>query len=234
MKNLLLISSSRLHGSEFLEYCRDAISEHFAGRKQILFVPYALADHAGYESLVQAAFEPMGIEIRSIHHDSDPTSAIESAEGIFVGGGNSFRLLKTLYELDLIQTIRDQVQCGLPYMGSSAGTNMACPTIRTTNDMPIVEPPSLAALDLIPFQINPHYLDADPNSTHKGETRMQRLEEYLEENTVPVVGLREGSWLSIADQKSTLHGEKPAILFRPEMRHEEFAPESDLSFLMSP
>ena len=142
IRNLLLVSSSRLQGSGFLEFCRDEIAIHFRGIQEVLFVPYALADRDGYEKLVAKAFDPTGIRIKSIHHADDPVAAVRDAKGIFIGGGNSFRLLKTLYDLELIQPIRSAVLAGIPYMGSSAGTNMACPTIRTTNDMPIVQPPS--------------------------------------------------------------------------------------------
>ena len=214
-RKLLLISSSRVHGTEFLEHCTKAITSHFSSCESVLFVPYALADHDKYESIVSTAFSKMDLELRSIHHHADPIAAIEEAEGIFIGGGNSFRLLKTLYDKKLTEAIRDAVAGETPYMGSSAGTNMACPTIRTTNDMPIVEPPSLNALNLIPFQINPHFIDADPDSTHKGETREQRLEEFHEENSLPVVGLREGSWLTIDDDHCQLNGNSGAKLFRP-------------------
>ena len=170
--------------------------------------------------------------IRSIHHAADPVAAIAEADGVFVGGGNSFRLLKTLYELQLMPAIRQAVQGGsLAYMGSSAGTNMACPTIRTTNDMPIVQPPSLDSLGLIPFQINPHYLDADPNSTHKGETREQRLAEFHEENSLPVAGLREGSWLNISGDSCRLCGDTGMKLFRCGEAAEEIQA-GDVSFLM--
>ncbi len=215
MRNLILVSSSRVHGSGFLEHCRDAIAEHFDSVDRVLFVPYALADHDRYAEIVSQALNPIGLQVDSIHVAQDPVTAISEAEAIFIGGGNSFRLLKTLYDLNLIGPIRDSVQGrGVPYMGSSAGTNMACPTIRTSNDMPIVEPESFEALNLIPFQINPHFLDADPNSTHKGETREQRLAEYLEENDVPVVGLREGSWLKVVDDKCKLCGSAGMKLFR--------------------
>ena len=197
-----------------------------------MFIPYALADRDEYEKIVAEAFKPTGISIRSIHHADHPGDEAQIAKGIFVGGGNSFRLLKTLYDLDLVEPIRTAAMSGVPYMGSSAGTNMACPTIRTTNDMPIVQPPSFDALNLIPFQINPHYLDADPNSTHKGETRAQRLQEYLEENSVPVAGLREGTWLKVTGNQCQLFGKKDMILFRQGQGTEEFEPASDLSFLM--
>ena len=233
MPRLLLVSSSRVHPTSFLEHCRDAITEHFSGCAEVAFIPYALADHDHYESIVQAAFAPIGIPIRSIHHAANPVSAIESAQGIFTGGGNTFRLLKTLYDLKLMKPLRDQVQrADIPYMGSSAGTNLAGPTIRTTNDMPIVEPPSFEALNLVPFQINPHYQDADPDSTHKGETRAQRLEEYLEENEAPVVAIREGSWLQVENGCCQLCGTTGMVLFRRGQPAQEMGPSADLGFLM--
>ena len=232
MSNLLLISSSRVHGKTYLEHCRSAIVDHFSGAQNILFVPYALHDHDGYESIVAPVFKALGLSIRSIHHAPNPVAAIAEADGVFVGGGNSFRLLKTLHELQLLPAIKQAVQGGgLAYMGSSAGTNMACPTIRTTNDMPIVQTPSLESLGLIPFQINPHYIDADPNSTHKGETREQRLAEFHEENSLPVAGLREGSWLQIAAGSCELCGETGMKLFRPGEEPEEFGA-GDVGFLL--
>ena len=137
-----------------------------------------------------------------------------NADAIFTGGGNTFRLLKTLYERDLLDVIRTRVRGGVPYIGSSAGTNIACPTIKTTNDMPIVFPPSFDALGLVDFQINPHYLDPDESSTHKGETREQRILEFLEENDTMVVGIREGSALRVENGMATLVGDKPARVFR--------------------
>ncbi len=230
-RNLLLVSSSRVHGYEFLEHVRTAIKSHFKGAK-VLFVPYALSDHNGYEQIVAEAFNQIGLTIESIHHAPNPLEAIEEADGIFIGGGNSFRLLKTLYELAIVEPIRKFVAAGKPYMGSSAGTNMSCPTIRTTNDMPIVEPPSLNSLGLIPFQINPHFLDADPSSTHKGETREQRLAEYLEENSIPVLGIREGSWLEISDNQCTLRGKTGAAFFAQNEPQKEFGEGTNLSWLL--
>lgn len=231
MRNLLLISSSRVHGSEFLEHCRDAIVEHLDGVGRILFVPYALAKWDQYAELVAEALLPIGVQVDPIHRADDPVQAVHQAEGIFIGGGNSFRLLQTLYDLKLIDPIRQAVEGrGVPYIGSSAGTNMACPTIRTSNDMPIVEPPSFNALGFVPFQINPHFLDADPNSTHKGETREQRLAEYLEENEVPVVGLREGSWLKVVDNQITLGGIAGMKLFQRDTSPTE-VPAGDVSHL---
>ncbi len=233
MRKLLLISSSVTHGSGFLEHCQNAIRQHLQGVSNIVFVPYALADWDGYEAIAKKPFADIGIELTSIHRLDNPINAVNTAEAMFIGGGNSFRLLKTLYDLQMLEPIRNRVYAGMPYMGSSAGTNMACPTIRTSNDMPIVEPPSFNALGLIPFQINPHYLDPDPNSTHKGETREQRLCEYLEENETPVAGLREGSWLAISDKQCKLNGTRTMRLFRQGQAPEEIEPNSDVSFLLS-
>ena len=233
MRNLLLISSSRVHGSGFLEHCLADINEHLVSVERLLFIPYALANHDRYLEIVATALEPSQFAVESIHSANDPVAAVNEAQAIFIGGGNSFRLLKTLYDLDLIDPIRNAVQSrGVPYMGSSAGTNMACPTIRTSNDMPIVEPQSFNALGFVPFQINPHFLDADPSSTHKGETREQRLAEYLEENSVPVVGLREGSWLKVQDDSCLLHGETGMKLFRENEPPGEVAA-GDISHLLS-
>ncbi len=233
MRNLLLVSSSRVHGSGFLEHCRDAITAHFQDCPGIVFVPYALQDHDGYTELVRDALQPTQTDVVGLHTQRDPVAAIEQAAGLFIGGGNSFRLLKTLYDLDLLDTIRDSVvNRSMPYMGTSAGTNMACPTIRTTNDMPIVRPPSFNALGLIPFQINPHFIDADPNSTHKGETREQRLAEYLEENDVPVAGIREGTWIRVAGESIELEGNSGMKWFQRGESPQEFVAGDDVSFLL--
>ena len=231
--SLLLCSSSRVHGSGFLEHCSAAIRSHFESSQSVLFVPFALADYNKYERLVGQAFSEFGIQLKSIHHANDPVQAVDEADGIFIGGGNSFRLLKKLYDLKLLEPIRKRVSQGMPYMGSSAGTNMACPTIRTTNDMPIVQPPSFNSLNLVPFQINPHYQDADPDSTHKGETRAQRLEEFLEENDVPVAGLREGSWLEIHGNCCELKGPTGMMLFQRGEEPIELSEGHDLGGLMN-
>ena len=232
MRNLLLVSSSRVHDSGMLEHCRAAMAEHFKGVKRVLFVPYALADREKYTHVVSRAFEPIGIQVDSVHLSENPVRTVEEAEAIFVGGGNTFRLLLSLYSRFLLDPIRSAVQDrGVPYMGSSAGSNIACPSIRTSNDMPIVEPPSFDALNLVPFQINPHYIDADPNSTHKGETREQRLAEFLEENPMPVVGLREGSWLKVVGDQADLCGSTGMKLFRRKESPAEIE-SGDVSFLL--
>ncbi len=211
---LLLLSTSTLHGSGYLDYAEKDIREFFGESARVLFVPYALADRDGYSSTAAERFERMGYELYPIHQEDDPARAVGRADNIFIGGGNTFRLLKALYDDAIVDLIAERVREGMPFIGSSAGTNMACPTLKTTNDMPIVEPPSFNALGLIPFQINPHYLDPDPNSTHMGETREQRLVQYLEENDIPVVGLREGSILWVEDEKVTLRGAKTARVFK--------------------
>ncbi len=211
---LLLLSTSTLHGSGYLDYAEQPIRDFLGHSARVLFVPYALADRDSYAVVAGKRFERMGYELYSIHQEDDPARAIGRADNIFIGGGNTFRLLKALYDEAIVELIAERVREGMPYIGSSAGTNMACPTIKTTNDMPIVQPPSFQALGLISFQINPHYLDPDPNSKHMGETREERLRQYLEENEVPVIGLREGSYLSVEDSAVTLHGEKTARVFK--------------------
>lgn len=220
MKKLLLISSSRTHGTGFLEHAEAAVKEHLTGVSRVTFVPFALANRDAYARLAEKTFRQFGFEMNSLHATDDPVSMVHDAEAIFTGGGNTFRLLKTLYDMQLIGPVREAVLNGTPYMGSSAGTNITCPTIRTTNDMPIVEPPGFAALNLIPFQINPHYLDADPDSTHQGETRATRLKEYLEENDVPVLGIREGCWLKIHGSSGTVEGTRGGLLFQRDLTKE--------------
>ncbi len=214
MRSLLLVSSSKTHGTEFLEHCRDAIAQHLAGIGRLLFIPHALADHEAYSRVVRQALEPLGVAIDALHEAADPQEAVNDAEAVFCGGGNTFRLLKTLYDLQLIGPLRGRIMDGMPYLGSSAGTNIACPSIRTTNDMPIVQPPDFSALNVVPFQINPHFTDAVPGSTHQGETREQRLQEYLEENEIPVVGIREGCWLQIHGNQGQVGGRHGGVLFR--------------------
>ncbi|MCC7367526.1 MAG: dipeptidase PepE [Chloroflexi bacterium] len=231
--DLLLLSSTSVHGYEPFQHVLDAISEFVAGARTVAFVPFAGSDRERYTAWVQERLAPIGVPVVGLHSASDPQAALEDADVVFIGGGNTFRLLKALWERDLVTTIRRRVQAGeLRFIGSSAGTNMACPTLRTTNDMPIVQPPTFEAVGLVPFQINPHYVDADPDSEHKGETREQRLLEFLDENDVPVLGLREGSWLRRHDDVLTLHGVAGARLFRRGRESEMFEPGTDLSWLL--
>lgn len=217
---MLLVSTSTVHGTGYLDHAEAEIRDHFGPVRRVLFVPYALADHDAYFAKARERFERMGYGCDTIH-EGDPVKNLARAEAIFIGGGNTFRLLKALYDNALIAPIRERALAGMPYMGASAGTNVACPTIRTTNDMPIVEPPSLAALNLFPWQINPHYQDPDPDSTHMGETREERLLQYLEENATPVIGLREGSMIRVFSGEAWLRGTRPARLFRQGAEPEE-------------
>jgi len=222
---LLLVSNSTLYGSGYLDHCADAIRS-FLGPSvsRVLFVPYALSDRDAYVAKARPRFEAMGYALDSIHDlAGGPVAAVERADALFIGGGNTFRLVDALWRHDLIEPIRRRVAAGMPYVGTSAGSNVACPSIRTTNDMPIVEPPSFAALGLVPFNINPHYQDPVPGSTHMGETREQRIAEFHEENSQPVVGLREGAWLLVEDSTVLLNGTSGARLFRRGQVPEEIA-----------
>lgn len=217
MKRLLLISSSVVHGYGYLDHSESALRELLTDCRTLAFVPFAQHDHAGYTNVVRDRFAKMNIEVTRVASRED----VASAEALFIGGGNTFRLLNELYARDLLDVIRERVEAGMPYVGSSAGTNVATVSIRTTNDMPIVYPPSFDALGLVPFQINPHYLDPDPSSTHKGETREDRIREFHEENETPVIGLREGSMLRGTGPTITLIGDRPARIFRRGQQPEE-------------
>merc|ERR1712029_149264 len=216
-RNLLLLSNSTSHPTGYLEYAADYICDFLKSRNvtEVLFVPYALRNQDNYAATARKAFESWGFKLTSIHETENPSAAAGAAQAIFIGGGNTFQLLNNLYEHKLIDVIRKQVlENGVPYIGSSAGTNVATISINTTNDMPIVFLPSFSALGLVPFNINPHYIDTDPNSTHKGETREQRINQYHEiPGTPPVLAMREGSILRVVGTKSTLIGQFPARLF---------------------
>lgn len=239
-KRLLLLSSSRVHGYEFLEYAADIIRQFLnkSNVKNVLFIPYALTNHDEYTQTVKTAFKKLKLEynVTGIHEakGKNPADQVEEADAIFIGGGNTFVLLKTLYEKNLMEAIRKRVLMdNVPYIGSSAGTNVATVSINTTNDMPIVYPPSFNALNLVPFNINPHYLDADPDSKHKGETRAERISQYHElPHSCPVLGLREGSILHVEGKKAYLLGDQNAILFQPRLPVKEILAGSDLSELL--
>jgi dipeptidase E len=231
---VLLLSSSRVHGGGYLDHAEAEIKDLLHGVSRVLFVPYALQDRDGYAKVARTKFEPMGFALDSIHDAADPKRAVEQAQAMFIGGGNTFRLLETLYKLDLLDVIKRRAESDMPYMGASAGSNVAGMTIRTTNDMPIVQPPSFNALGLVPFQINPHYIDADPGSTHMGETREQRLREYLEENTLPVVAIREPAMLRLEDGVVTLKGKARARIFERGQEPYEVEPGAVISFLTLP
>ena len=227
-RRLLLISNSTLHGSGYLDHAETEIRDFLGELKHVLFVPFALFDRDKYAATAQARFQKMGYELTSIHTAANPVEAVKETDAMFIGGGNTFRLLKALYEFDLLDVIRERVDAGMPYIGSSAGSNMACPTIRTTNDMPIVQPPSFNALGLVSFQINPHYLDPDPSSKHMGETREERIIQFLEENDTPVVGLREGAMLRVENGETILRGSTGARIFRRGFEPVEILPGAKL------
>lgn len=234
---LLLISNSTHYGGGYLDHCAPAIQSFLASgatpARRVLFVPYALADRDAYAASVRTRLRPLGYEVDAVHESpAGPVRAVERADAIFIGGGNTFRLIAALWREDLVEPIRRRVRGGLPYIGISAGLNVACPSIRTTNDMPIVQPPSFAALSLVPFNVNPHYQDPVAGSTHMGETREQRIAEFHEENTPAVVGLREGTWLHREGSTLTLHGTASARLFRRGEAPKEFASGSTLDFLL--
>lgn len=225
---LLLISTSTVYGTGYLDHAEAEIRDFLGTAGRVIFIPYALGDRTAYANKAISRFELMGLQCKSIDDFPDPVRALDEADAIFVGGGNTFRLLQALYQLDLVEPIRNRVQNGMLYMGASAGSNVAGPTIRTTNDMPIVEPPTLGALNLFPYQINPHYQDPDPDSKHMGETREERLLQYLEENETPVIGLREGAILRVADGRIHLCGINGARIFRRNRIPQEAAPPTEL------
>lgn len=233
--NLLLCSSSTVHPMGYLEYCKDDIAEFFSGCNNIIFISYARPGGISLENyslVAKKGFENAGLKIRGIEEFDNPIEAIENCDGIFTGGGNTFLLLKSLYEKGLISPIQQKVKAGLRYMGTSAGSNVAGPSIKTTNDMPIVYPPSFDAFGFVPFNINPHYLDPDPHSTHKGETRETRINEYHFQNDNIVVGLREGSILKIENNDVTLIGDPTLRVFIKGREAKEYDNITNINFLL--
>jgi dipeptidase E len=230
---LLLISSSFIPGGTgYLDYCSADVLNFYRTVTRILFIPYALKDRDAYTAKIATHFDGSGLLVESLHTAPEPRVAIETAEAFFVGGGNTFRLLDELYALGVLHALRNRVGAGAPYLGVSAGTNLACPSIKTTNDMPIIFPPSLDGLNLIPFQINPHFIDADPASPPAHETREERIREFHEENSAPVLGLREGAWLEVAGSSVTLRGVTGARLFQRNAEPIECAPNESLDSLL--
>lgn len=229
MQRLILASTSTVHGKPYLTYIFDTIKEHFKGIDKIVFIPFARPGgltHDEYTVKVRKVFKQIGIDVNGLHEFDDPKKAIEEAQGIFTGGGNSFVLLNDLYKINALPVLKEVIKNGTPYFGTSAGSNIAGLTIKNTNDMPIVYPPSFDAIGSIPFNINPHYLDPDPNSKHMGETRETRIKEYQFFNETPVIGIREGSWLEIIGDKITLRGELHARLFVKGKETVELSPNS--------
>lgn len=236
-RRLLLLSNSTQHGGKYLDHCSQHVKEFFSryGVTCVLFVPYASKDYDSYAEKVKTAFKTFDLTVESIHEKKDPIQAVKQCQGIFIGGGNTFLLLKTLYDHNLVEEIHHRVLQGkVPYMGASAGTNVATVSICTTNDMPIVYPPSFSALGLVPFNINPHYIDANTNSKHMGETRECRIKEYHSvPDTPPVLGLREGSILAVSNESAEIKGLTGAKLFVSGKDPVEYSVGSDVSFLLS-
>lgn len=231
MKNLLIASTSTLHGGNYLEYLLPDLQLHFAQCKSILFVPYARPggiSHEEYTQKVKSFFSKLHIEVKGIHEFSNPIEGIEKAEGIFTGGGNTFLLVTQLHHQNLMLPLKKAIENGTPYLGTSAGSNICGPTMQTTNDMPIIYPTSFKTLGVIPFNLNPHYLDTDLQSKHMGETRETRIKEFHQFNPQPVIGLREGSWLDVKGDSIVLKGNLSARLFRQHQETIEVKCESEM------
>ena len=226
MKKLLVASTSTLHSGSYLEYLLPELSLFFSEVTEIIFVPYARPSgisHDAYTEKAAFAFRQIDKKIIGLHTFENPEEAIANAKGIFTGGGNTFVLVKSLHDLRLMQPLREAIFKGTPYLGTSAGSNLSGPTMMTTNDMPIVHPSSFKTLGVIPCNINAHYLDPDPSSTHMGETRETRIKEFHTQQTTPVVGLREGSWLQVTGDEIRLKGTLPARIFQQDKKPFEVA-----------
>lgn len=234
MINAIIASTSTIHGSTYLEYLLPTLEKHFANCSEIVFIPFARPSgisHDDYTSIVKKAFITINIKVKSLHEFENYSGAIKNAQGIFTGGGNTFLLVSQLYKFNLISLLKNTIKNGIPFLGTSAGSNICGLTMSTTNDMPIVYPPSFKTLGLVPFNINPHYLDPDPTSTHKGETRETRIKEFHQFNSIPVIGLREGSWLVVNHKSITLKGDLSARVFECNEEPKEVPTETDLSNL---
>ncbi|WP_161890744.1 dipeptidase PepE [Pontibacter russatus] len=234
-RNLLLISTSTTHGTGYLEHAGEEVKALLEGKTSLLFIPYARPggiSHSDYTATAREAFAKWGIRVAGAHEYDEPVKAVNEAEAVFIGGGNTFVLLRNLYANKLVQPLQQRVQQGVPYIGTSAGTNVAGKTIGTTNDMPIVHVKTFDALQLVPFNINPHYQDPVQGSTHMGETRETRIAEFHYHNRQPVVGLREGSMLRVIKDTITLKGNLTARIFLQGEKPMEFAPGDDINFLL--
>jgi len=234
-KSLLIVSTSTVHGKKYLEYIQDEMANFFDGVKNVLFIPFARPGGITWDEYTEVArskFTEIGINLKGIHEFNSTQDAMHFAEGFFTGGGSTFELLDQLYKHDLIEVLRNEIENGKPYMGTSAGSNITGINIRTTNDMPIVYPPSFDALQLVPFNLNPHYLDPDPTSKHMGETRETRIKEFHKYNTETVVGLREGSWLRLTGNYLELRGPHSARIFDAGVEPREVEP-GRLDFLLN-
>ena len=229
--NIILASTSTLFGGNYLEYLTPEIEKLFSGINEIVFIPFARPggiSHDDYTEKVRTFFASLSIKVKGLHEFENKTEALNSAKGIFTGGGNTFLLVKTLHEENLMQVVKENVENGTPYLGCSAGSNIGGLNMKTTNDMPIVYPPSFECMGLVPFNINPHYLDPNPDLKHNGETRETRIKEFLTQNDTKVVGLREGNWIRKIGQKITVEGKELTRIFEKDKEPYEIAPGREL------
>lgn len=234
MKNLIIASTSTLHGTGYLEYLQGTLEELFQSTERILFIPYARPggiSHDEYTQIAAKSFHKIGKELIGIHSFKNPVEALHEATGIFTGGGNTFVLVSQLYHFGVMAPLREVLFDGIPYLGTSAGSNICGLSMQTTNDMPIVYPPSFKTLGVVPFNLNPHYLDPDPRSTHMGETRETRIKEFHTQNAIPVLGLREGSWLTVKGDAIKLEGGHSARSFEPGKDPKEIHSGSKIKYL---
>ena len=234
-RNLLIVSTSTVHGKPYLSYMDAHIATHFKGCSEIVFIPFARPSGLSWDAYTEVArkyFAKHHIKVKGIHEFEDAVNGLENAQGIFTGGGNTFVLLKEVYDQGLMEMLRTKIASGMPYMGTSAGSNLTGMSVNNTNDMPIVYPPTFDAVGAIPFNINPHYLDPDMNSKHMGETRETRIKEYLIYNDLIVVGLREGSHLQVKGDQIELVGELPMRIFKKNETPYEVKSGDDISFLL--
>ena len=234
-RNLLIISTSTVHGKPYLTYMTEDIKSHFTGIDEIVFIPFARPGGLSWDAYTEVArtyFKQLGISVKGIHEFEDLKEGLKNAKGVFTGGGNTFVLLKEVWDSEIMEILRQKINEGMPYMGTSAGSNLTGQTINNTNDMPIVYPPTFEAVGAIPFNINPHYLDPDLNSKHMGETRETRIKEYLTYNDLTVVGLREGSFLKVTGNSIYLGGELPMRVFEKGKDPYEVEVGEDIFFLM--
>ena len=231
--NILLASTSTLFGGQYLEYIREEIIKLFNGADEIIFVPFARPggiSHDEYTYKARSFFSTINIKVKGLHEFDNPVKALNEAKGYFTGGGNTFLLVKTLHEQGLLSVLKQNVESGKPYMGASAGSNIGGLNMRTTNDMPIVYPPSFKCMGLVPFNLNPHYLDPNPELHHNGETRETRILEFLTQNDTPVVGLREGNWIRRIGDKITTEGSELTRIFERGKEPYEIEAGSELKF----
>jgi dipeptidase E len=233
MKNVVLASTSTLHGQTYLEYLLPVINELFNGIEEVIFIPYARPggiSHDEYTSRVVSAFATLGLKVRGLHTFENPGEAVQKGQAFFTGGGNTFLLVQQLHALHIMDALKAAVESGKPYLGSSAGSNIGGVNMQTTNDMPIVYPASFQTMGLIPFNLNPHYIDPIPGVLHMGESRETRIREFQVQQPLPVVGLREGSWIRVKGTTVTLEGSESAKIFEAGKDAYELNPGKEIIF----